>query len=49
MYVSEVKRDHGIQALGTCTYPPPYETKNFRCPPDKREIIEAALRHFKMI
>lgn len=49
MYVSEVKRDHGIHALGTCTYPPPYKAKNFACPPDKRAAIEAALRHFGMI
>lgn len=40
MYVSEVKRDHGIHALGTCVYPPPYKTKNFRCPPDKRAASE---------
>lgn len=49
IYVSEVKRDHGIHALGTCVYPPPYRTKNFKCPPEKRTAIEAALRHFGMI
>lgn len=49
MYVTEVKRDHGIQALGNFTYPRPDATKRFKCPPDKRAAIEAALRHFGVI
>ena len=49
MYVSEVKRDHGIQALGNFVYPCPDATKHFKCPPEKRTAIEAALRHFGMI
>ena len=49
LYISQVKRKHGLP-VGECYNKPKSEdAKVPRCPPDKEAAIEDALRHFKLI
>lgn len=49
LYISQVKRKHGLP-VGECYNKPKTEDARVpRCPPEQEAAIEDALRHFKLI
>lgn len=49
LYISQVKRKHGLPVGESYNKPKDERTKQPQCPPEKEAAIEAALRHFGMI
>ena len=49
LYISQVKRKHGIELGKNYNLPKTDNPKKLICPPDKERAIEAALKYFKEI
>ena len=49
LYISQVKRKHGLPVGDSYNKPKPGGRKAPMCPPEKEAAIEDALRHFKLI
>ncbi len=49
LYISQVKRKHGLPVGESYKKPKTGGAKVPRCPPEKEAAIEAALRHFRLI
>lgn len=48
-YVTQVKRKHGIVTQGGQSRPLPEGAEPLQVPPETETVIEAALRHFRML
>ncbi len=49
LYISQVKRKHGLPVGENFNKPKNKSMKQPQCPPEKEAAIEAALRHFRML
>lgn len=49
LYISQVKRKHGLPVGESYNKPKDEGAKQPQCPPEKAAAIEAALRHFRLI
>ena len=49
LYISQVKRKHGLPVGESYNKPKDEGAKQPQCPPEKEAAIEAALRHFRLI
>ena len=49
LYISQVKRKLGLEVSESFNKPKNENAKQPQCPPDKEQMIVAALKHFKMI
>jgi len=49
LYISQVKRKHGLPVGESYNKPKAEDAKQPQCPPEKEAAIEAALRHFRLI
>lgn len=49
LYISQVKRKHGLPVGESHNKPKSEDAKQPQCPPDKMAAIEDALRHFRLI
>lgn len=49
LYISQVKRKHGLPVGESYNKPKSEDAKQPQCPPEKAAAIEAALRHFRLI
>ena len=49
LYIAQTKQKHGIIERDCYNKPKNEQEKAPHCPPEKEQLIEEALRHFKMI
>ena len=49
LYIAQVKRKYGIIERVNNNLPKSEDSRQPDCPPEKEEVIKAALKYFKMI